>query len=117
MQRVLLMVRYRLTGEAWRLREDMAKAAPRIARSPGLIWKIWGFDAHGETGLSAYLFETGAAAEAFLAGPMIAGLRHHPLVAEVACELAPIDRELSVCTGAAAALAALPARLDCEGIS
>ena len=115
-QKALLTVRYRLTRGDRQFREEMAKAAPHIAKFPGLIWKIWGFDAHRGTGLSAYLFETVASAEAFLAGPAVAGLRHHPLVAEVACELAPIDYELPMSTGAATALASLPVRLDCEGV-
>ena len=111
-QKALLTVRYRLTSPDRQFREEMAKVAPHIAKSPGLIWKIWGFDAHGGTGLSAYLFDTIVSAESFLAGPAIAGLRHHASVVEVACELAPIDDELSVCTGAAAALAARPDRPD-----
>ena len=115
--KALLTVRYRVTGGDDEFREELAKVAPHIAKFPGLIWKIWGFDAHAGTGLSAYLFETMSRAEAFLAGPVIAGLRRHPLVADVACDFAPVDQELSECTGAAAALAALPAGREREGVS
>jgi hypothetical protein len=105
MQRTLVSVRYRLSGDSASFRSDMEKAAALIATLPGLTWKIWGFDPAQGHGLSAYLFETDAAARAFASGPVIARLRARPDVAEVAVDSAPVDHALSTLTGANKALA------------
>jgi hypothetical protein len=109
MTTALITVRYRLRGPAAQFRGGLSQAAEAIGGTPGLIWKIWGFaDAQG-MGVSAYLFETLAEAEDFIAGPAIVRLRQHPDVAEVALELAAVDRNLSERTGAAPALELSPA--------
>lgn len=105
MQPTLLTVRYRWSGEPARFAADMANAAAAIAAVPGLAWKIWGFDAASGTGLSAYLFETPAAADVFAAGPIIERLKGHPKVADVALAKAAVERDLSLVTGAGPALA------------
>jgi hypothetical protein len=106
MQCTLVFVRYRLNGDPARFRSDMDNAATMIAAVPGLIWKIWGFEPAQGAGLSAYLFETDAAARTFAAGPVIARLRSRSDVVEVLVDLAPVDHALSARTGAEHVLAA-----------
>jgi hypothetical protein len=109
MTMALITVRYRLRGPVAQFREGASPTADALAGTPGLIWKIWGFaDAQG-MGVSAYLFESLDKAEEFVAGPAIGRLRHRPEVAEVALELAAVDRGLSAHTGAAPALDLSPA--------
>ncbi|MGZ6020630.1 MAG: YdhR family protein, partial [Phenylobacterium sp.] len=72
----------------------------RIAGAPGLRWKVWGLDTDG-AGVSAYLFDTPEAAEAFAAGPVIAGLKANPAVQGVSLARAPVDAALSQLTHAA----------------
>lgn len=105
----LITVRYRLRGPVAQFRGDVSPAADALAGTPGLIWKIWGFDEAQGMGVSAYLFESLAKAEDFVAGPTIGRLRQRPEVVEVALELAAVDRDLSARTGAASALELLPA--------
>lgn len=100
MDNALLTVRYAIGGDPARLYGGMEKAARAIAATPGLLFKIWGFDAENRVGVSAYLFDTERAARAFAEGPMIAGLRANPEVAEVTVAIAPVDRGLSAITGA-----------------
>jgi hypothetical protein len=101
----LLTVRYAIGGDPARLRAGMEKAAGAIATTPGLVFKLWGFDAENRLGVSAYLFDSEQAARAFADGPMIAGLRANPEVADVTVAIAPVDRTLSAITGAEAVLA------------
>ena len=108
MQQMLIMVRYRVAGDHAHFRHDMSKAAAMIAELPGLSWKIWGFDNDFGTGLSAYLFESEAAARAFLSGPVLERLRSRPDVTEVTFDVAPVDRGLSAITGGMPALAGTP---------
>jgi hypothetical protein len=54
------------------------QAAPAIANVEGLLWKIFLLDAERQTAGGQYLFQSRAAAEAYLAGPIIAQLQQHP---------------------------------------
>jgi hypothetical protein len=53
-------------------------AAPAIAAVEGLLWKIFLLDAERQSAGGHYLFQSRAAAEAYVAGPIIAQLRQHP---------------------------------------
>jgi hypothetical protein len=97
---VLLTVTYRVSADVDAFRAKAAEAAARIAGWPGLRWKIWGLDPNG-AGVSAYLFETADAADAFAAGPVIAGLNANPVVQGVSLAVAPVDAPLSQITHAA----------------
>jgi hypothetical protein len=104
MRQTLVTVRYTLTGDGETFRTDMDKAAALIAETPGLIWKIWGFEPDLGFGLSAYLFESEAAAYAFVGGPVIHALRARPDISDVIFEMAGVDLDLSAMTGAGPAL-------------
>lgn len=105
MSQHLALVTYGLRGDLAAFRADAARAAPLIAGTPGLLWKIWALDGSRGEGLGAYLFESGPAAEAFVAAsPALAALRSHPAVGAVACRVLPVEAGLSAATGAGAAL-------------
>jgi Putative mono-oxygenase ydhR len=108
MTMALITVRCRLRGPVAQFRAGATAVADALAETPGLIWKIWGF-AEAQGMVTAYLFESLAKAEDFVAGPIIRRLRQRPEVAEVALELAAVDRDLSGRTGAAPALELSPA--------
>jgi len=108
MQKALVTVRYSLSGNVERFRNEMEKAAAMIASAPGLVWKIWSLDAERGVGLSAYLFNSPTEARAFVAGPMIKALRNRADVKEVAVEVAPVEHALSAMTGAGPALSPRP---------
>lgn len=104
MKQALVTVRYTLTGDGETFRKDMGEAAALISETPGLTWKIWGFEPELGFGLSAYLFESEAAAYAFVGGPVIRSLRERPDVSDVIFEMAGVERGLSAMTGAGPAL-------------
>jgi hypothetical protein len=61
--------------------------AQAIAAVPGLIWKVWILDeAASELG-GVYLFASRAQAQAYVDGPILAHLRHDPVVERVECRL------------------------------
>jgi hypothetical protein len=96
---VLLTVSYRVSGDLEAFRAGAAEAAAKIAGAPGLRWKVWGLGPDG-SGVSAYLFETSDAADAFALGPIIAGLKGNPAVHGVTLVSAPVDATLSQITHA-----------------
>lgn len=104
MRQALLTVTYRLTGDPAAFRNNMEDAAAAIAETRGLLWKIWGLDLDRRRGLSVYLFDGEHAANMFAEGPIIKSLRQHPDVAEVSLDHAPVDRNLSLLSGAGQAL-------------
>jgi hypothetical protein len=96
---VLLTVTYRVSGDLENFGSNAAEVAAMIAGAPGLRWKIWGLAPDG-SGVSAYLFETAEAADAFVDGPVIAGLKANPAVQGVTLASAPVDARLSQITHA-----------------
>jgi len=114
MTMALITVRCRLRVPVAQFRGGASAAAEALADTPGLIWKIWGFAA-AQSMVTAYLFESLAKAEDFVAGPIIEQLRQRPEVAEVALEVAAVDRDLSARTGAAPALELSPAAARLAG--
>jgi hypothetical protein len=97
---VLLVVNYRVSGDLEAFKARAPTVAARIAAEPELKWKIWGLSPDG-AGLSAYLFETADAADAFINGPIIAGLKANPAVQAVSLTSAPVEAALSTMTHAA----------------
>ena len=63
------------------------EAAQPIADVPGLRWKVWLMnEAEHEAG-GIYLFESEAAAQSYLAGPIVAGLKASPAISNISAKL------------------------------
>ena len=77
---VILQVNYcykNMTREQWEQRYTDA-TAQKFLSVDGLQWKIW-LDGEGEPRVGGiYLFETRAKAEAYLNGPIVAGMKANP---------------------------------------
>jgi len=73
-------------------------AAEKIARLPGLIWKIWGYDDSARTAESIYLFDTGEQARAWGDGALRAALGNHPGVSNIEIRYYDVDEQLSAVT-------------------
>jgi hypothetical protein len=100
-----VQVQYRFTGDPRDYQSLAAAAAPRLARLPGLCWKLWLLDPPTGDAAGIYLFSDAAAAAAFLAGPTLSGLREHPGIADVSARSLGVLTDLSLTTfGARAGL-------------
>ena len=63
------------------------EAAQPVADVPGLRWKVWLMnEAEHEAG-GIYLFESEAAAQSYLAGPIVAALKSSPAVSNISAKL------------------------------
>lgn len=96
---ILLTVTYRVPEDVDAFRARAPEVAAKIAGASGLRWKVWGLGSDG-AGVSAYLFETADAADAFANGPIIAALKANPAVQGVILVSAPVDATLSQITRA-----------------
>jgi hypothetical protein len=62
-------------------------AAAPIAEVPGMRWKTWIVnDARREAG-GIYLFDDDASVQAYLAGPIVAGVKSHPALSDVSIKV------------------------------
>jgi hypothetical protein len=79
---------------------DTEKFAHVIAKQPGLLWKIWiGEPSRSEVG-GIYLFESDAAARAFVEGPIFAQIKQNPGFTRVEAKLFDVDLHNSTITRA-----------------
>jgi hypothetical protein len=85
-------------------KEDLVAAwapdAPEIAKVPGMRWKFWSFDPASRAYAGVYLFESGTAAQEFLAGPVMDALRGDPNVEDVRAQHYEVLPSLSQVTRA-----------------
>jgi hypothetical protein len=74
----ILQINYRLNGPRGAYEKENLPYAQPIADIPGLRWKVWIInEAQSEAG-GIYLFDDGAAAQAFVDGPIIAEMKGDP---------------------------------------
>ena len=99
MQQALMTVRYQVSGNALRFRQEMEKAAQTIAHTPGMLGTISGLEAERGAGLSVYVFDSMMAARTFGVGPVIASLAGHADVTDVRVEIVPVDQASSAASG------------------
>lgn len=98
MQRTTLQVNFALRLPTEDYRALCEHVAPAIARVPGLAWKLFTLDEKAATAAGLYLFADRASAEAYVASPILGGLRAHPGIAELSIRMMSVDEELSQIT-------------------
>jgi hypothetical protein len=107
---VCVQVHYDLDVPTEQYLAGCRQVAEAISASPGLRWKLFVIASDGARAGGVYLFDDRASAEAYLAGPVIAGLRTLRGVHDVRVEINDVSEALSRATGAGQALDARPFR-------
>ena len=77
-QHTHLQIEFEFTCTVDEYRHIAAQRAPILASVPGLVSKLWIVDPERRHAGGAYLFSDRAAANAYLEGPIVAGLRANP---------------------------------------
>lgn len=72
--------------------------AQPIAEQPGLLWKVWLMNEEKREAGGIYLFESREAAESYIAGPIVAGLKESPAVSNISAKLFDVLPEHSAIT-------------------
>lgn len=87
MSQKILQVNLKFNISRTELEAAWLEAAQPIAEVPGLHWKVWLMnEAEHEAG-GIYLFESEAAAQSYLAGPIVAALKSSPAVSNIRAKL------------------------------
>ena len=87
MSQTILQVNLRFSISRADLEAAWLKVAQPIADWPGLLWKVWLMnEAEHEAG-GIYLFESEAAAQSYLASPIVEGLKASPVISNISAKL------------------------------
>jgi Putative mono-oxygenase ydhR len=82
----ILEVNVKFNSPTADLEEACGQAAFAVTESPGLSWKFWWVKANHEAG-GIYEFENASAAQAYLAGPIMAALQASPAISNISTKL------------------------------
>ena len=87
MSQKILQVNLNFSISRTELEAAWLEAAQPIADSPGLRWKVWLMnEAEHEAG-GIYLFDSDAAAQSYLVGPIVAALKSSPAISNINAKL------------------------------
>lgn len=94
----MLQLNFKLNVPASEYEQIVAPLAQAFADVPGLRWKIWLLNAEaGEAG-GIYLFDTEAARQAFLEGPLAAQVKAAPFLRDLQAKLFAVMPEVTAMT-------------------
>jgi hypothetical protein len=100
MPQQILQVNFKFSIPRADLATAFLDAAQPIADTPGLQWKVWLMnEADNEAG-GIYLFESKDAAEAYIGGPIVAGLKANSAFSNISAKLFDVLPEHSAITRA-----------------
>jgi hypothetical protein len=79
----ILQLNFKFSVTKAEYEQAVASMAADFAKVAGLRWKVWIVnEAESEAG-GIYLFEDEASMQAFLAGPLAAGVSNHPAISDM----------------------------------
>jgi hypothetical protein len=96
----IVTVQFRVALTRGEVEKAFLPDAPRVAALPGLVWKVWSLDEETRSFAGVYLFGDHEAAQAFIAGPVVAALRREPHFSEVRAQAYGVLEGLSRITRA-----------------
>lgn len=91
----ILQVNFRFSGSPAEYERVMAPLAEAVAAVPGLRWKVWLLNGEQCVAGGVYLFADEPSLEAYLAGPIIAGLKSHPLLQQFSLKRFDVLEEIT----------------------
>jgi hypothetical protein len=78
----VLKIEFRFDGDRRSFEKAFEGAAGPIAQTRGLQWKIWLWNEKERIGGGMYLFDDQSSVDAYLNGPIVAGLKTASVVSE-----------------------------------
>jgi hypothetical protein len=100
MSQKILQVNFKFSIPRADLEAAFLPVAQPIADVPGLLWKVWLMNEVEQEAGGIYLFESDAAAQAYLAGPIVASLKASPAVSNISAKLFDVLESHSAITRA-----------------
>ena len=98
MAETILQINFRFEGSRAEYLQAFGEVAAPIADSLGLRWKVWPWNDEEREGGGIYLFDDASSAQAFLQGPIAAGLGQHPAVSDISIRQFEVLESLTTIT-------------------
>ena len=98
MSKTVLQINFKFSVSPAELAEAFAPLAEPIAKVPGLRWKIWSLDEATSEFAGLYLFDDPDSVQAYLEGPIIAGVSKHPALSDFSIKQFGVIDEFSAIT-------------------
>lgn len=98
MSTTVLQINFKFSVSPAELAEAFGPLAEPIAKVPGLRWKIWSLNEGASEFAGIYLFDDADSVQAFLEGPIVAGVSKHPAVSDINAKQFGVIDEFSAIT-------------------
>jgi hypothetical protein len=98
MSKTVLQINFKFNVTPAELAEAFGPLAEPIAAVPGLRWKIWSLNASTSEFAGIYLFDDEESVQAYLEGPIVAGVQNHPAVSDISAKTFGVIEEFSTIT-------------------
>jgi len=98
MAETIVQINFKFAGSKAEYLETFSGLAADIAATPGLRWKVWPWNDDERVGGGIYLFEDAASAQAYLQGPIAAGLGQHPALSDLSIKQFEVLGDLTAIT-------------------
>lgn len=80
------------------LKNGLAPFVNDIAAVPGLRWKVWIMNEQENEAGGIYLFEDKGSLQAYLEGPIIAGLKANPAISDISAKQFSVVEDFTIDT-------------------
>jgi hypothetical protein len=100
MSQPLLQINFSLAVPVTDYKAMCSSLASTFAAVPGLRWKTWILNEQQNEAGGIYLFESEAALQAFVDGPLAAQVRTHPALTNVTAKVFSVMEDVSTVTRA-----------------
>lgn len=94
----LLQINLKYNVPSKDLKKEFESLVNDIAAVQGLRWKIWILNEQENEAGGVYLFEDKDSVQAYLEGPIVAGLKAHPALSEISVKQFDIVEDLTAIT-------------------
>ncbi len=98
MSATVLQINFKFSISPAELAQDFTPLAEPIAQVPGLRWKIWSLNEGTSEFAGIYLFDDKESVQAYLEGPIIAGVSKHPALSDISAKQFGVIDEFSAIT-------------------
>ena len=98
MSKHILQLNFKFSVTSAEYGQAAASMAADFSKVAGLVWKVWILnEAESEAG-GIYLFEDESSMQAFLAGPLAAGVSNHPAISDMSAKQFEVMADVTAVT-------------------
>lgn len=95
MAQKIVQINFKLTTPTADYAKMAGPLADPIAKVHGLVWKVWIYNEQQHEAGGIYLFKDETAANDYLAGDIVAGLKSQTTIKDITVKMSDIDEGLS----------------------